>query len=59
MAGVGALWAGHGELTGEGRGRGRGERRGGVPWGGMGRGRAVGGASGLQPRCYYCSLALC
>jgi hypothetical protein len=41
MVGVGAPWAGHGELTGEGRGRGRG----GVARGGScrrGEGRAVG-----------------
>jgi hypothetical protein len=56
MAGVGAPWASHGELAGEGRGRGRGERRGarlgeGHGWGRHGGGGLQEGVLGLGCSC--------
>jgi hypothetical protein len=54
MAGVGAPMGAYGELTGEGKEGERCEEAGARLGGGMGRGRAAGGAPGLQPHC--CSL---
>jgi hypothetical protein len=53
MAGVGAPWAGHGELAGEGRGRGRGGRCWEAPWGAA---RALGAGCGPAAACVH---ALC
>jgi hypothetical protein len=50
MAGVGAPWAGRGELTGEGRGRGRGGR--GRDWGGA----RLGGMGPLKREGSSCLL---
>jgi hypothetical protein len=54
MVGVGAPMGAYGELTGEGKEGERCEEAGARLGGGMGRGRAAGGAPGLQP--HYCSL---